>query len=174
MTKNIKLNMSRRIRRTPFTNKVEECGVSDFTVVNHMLLPKGFKNSIEEDYWHLSQHVQIWDVSCQRQVQITGPDASKLVQLMTPRSLKNMETGKCFYIPIIDENAGMINDPVLLKLDDEDCKSEYEMVCKTGDYFSEKKIISEIVVKFKMPNPNKKYHIPIIISPNGYSIWWSD
>ena len=50
MTKNIKLNMSRRIRRTPFTNKVEECGVSDFTVVNHMLLPKGFKNSIEEDY----------------------------------------------------------------------------------------------------------------------------
>ena len=51
--KNIKLNMSRRIRRTPFTNKVEECGVSDFTVVNHMLLPKGFKNTVEEDYWHL-------------------------------------------------------------------------------------------------------------------------
>ena len=111
--------MSRRIRRTPFTNKVEESGVSDFTVVNHMLLPKGFKNSIEEDYWHLSKHVQIWDVSCQRQVQITGPDALKLVQLMTPRTLKNMEIGKCFYIPIIDENAGMINDPVLLKLDDD-------------------------------------------------------
>jgi dimethylsulfoniopropionate demethylase len=119
MQSNIKLNMSRRIRRTPFTNKVEECGVSDFTVVNHMLLPKGFKNTIEEDYWHLSEHVQIWDVSCQRQVQVSGPDAEKLVQLMTPRSLKNMETGKCFYIPIIDENAGMINDPVLLKLDDD-------------------------------------------------------
>ena len=115
----IKLNMSRRIRRTPFTNKVEECGVSDFTVVNHMLLPKGFKNSIEEDYWHLSQHVQIWDVSCQRQVQISGPDSEKLVQFLTPRSIKNMETGKCFYIPMIDENAGMINDPVLLKLDDD-------------------------------------------------------
>ena len=111
--------MSRRIRRTPFTNKVEQCGVSDFTVVNHMLLPKGFKNSVEEDYWHLNEHVQIWDVSCQRQVQISGPDAQKLVQKMTPRSIKNMETGKCFYIPIIDENAGMINDPVLLKLDDD-------------------------------------------------------
>ena len=48
MSKNIKLNMSRRIRRTPFTNKVEECGVSDFTVVNQMLLPKGLKNTIEE------------------------------------------------------------------------------------------------------------------------------
>ena len=54
-SKNIKLNMSRRIRRTPFTNKVEECGVSDFTVVNHMLLPKGFKNTVEEDYWHLRE-----------------------------------------------------------------------------------------------------------------------
>ena len=119
MTKNIKLNMSRRIRRTPYTNKVEEHGVSDFTVVNHMLLPKGYKKSVEEDYWHLSKEVQIWDVSCQRQVQISGPDALKLVQKMTPRSLKKMEIGKCFYIPMLNENAGMINDPVLLKLEDD-------------------------------------------------------
>ena len=119
MSKNIKLNMSRRIRRTPYTNKVEEHGVSDFTVVNHMLLPKGYKKSVEEDYWHLSKEVQIWDVSCQRQVQISGPDALKLVQKMTPRSLKKMEIGKCFYIPMLNENAGMINDPVLLKLEDD-------------------------------------------------------
>ena len=119
MSKNIKLNMSRRIRRTPYTNRVEEHGVSDFTVVNHMLLPKGYKNTVEEDYWHLSKEVQIWDVSCQRQVQICGPDAAKLIQKLTPRSIKNMETGKCFYIPMLNENAGMINDPVLLKLDDD-------------------------------------------------------
>ncbi|MDC0216409.1 dimethylsulfoniopropionate demethylase, partial [Candidatus Pelagibacter sp.] len=86
---------------------------------NHMLLPKGFKNSVEEDYWHLNKDVQIWDVSCQRQVQISGADALKLVQKMTPRSLKNMEIGKCFYIPMLNENAGMINDPVLLKLEDD-------------------------------------------------------
>ena len=61
----------------------------------------------------------MWDVSCQRQVQISGPDASKLVQRLTPRSITKMETGKCFYIPILNENAGMINDPVLLKLDDD-------------------------------------------------------
>ena len=118
-SQNIKLNMSRRIRRTPFTNKVEKLGVSDFTVVNHMLLPKGFRKTVEEDYWHLNKHVQLWDVSCQRQVQITGKDAFKLIQKLTPRSLKNMETGKCFYIPILNEHGGMINDPVLLKLDDD-------------------------------------------------------
>ena len=118
-SQNIKLNMSRRIRRTPFTNKVEKLGVSDFTVVNHMLLPKGFRKTVEEDYWHLNKHVQLWDVSCQRQVQITGKDAFKLIQKLTPRPLKNMETGKCFYIPILNEHGGMINDPVLLKLDDD-------------------------------------------------------
>ena len=60
------------------------------------------------------------------------------------------------------------------ELSNDDCKCEYEMICKTADYFLEKKIISEIIIKFKMEDPKKKYHIPIIISPNGYSIWWSD
>ena len=91
-SKNIKLNMSRRIRRTPFTDRVEKLGVSDFTVVNHMLLPKGFRKTVEQDYWHLSKHVQLWDVSCQRQVQISGKDAFKLIQKLTPRPLKKMQT----------------------------------------------------------------------------------
>ena len=54
-----------------------------------------------------------------------------------------------------------------------DCNCDYEMVCKTADYFSKKKIVSEIIIKFRMEDPKKKYHLPIIISPNGYSIWWS-
>lgn len=110
------LNMSRRIRRTPFTDKVEQHGVSGFSVVNHMLLPKAFQASVEEDYWHLREHVQIWDVSCQRQVEIVGPDAAKLAQWMTPRDLRKARVGQGLYIPLIDENAGMINDPVFLKL----------------------------------------------------------
>ena len=78
---------------------------------------------------------------------------------------------KVFFETKTDSGGRLLKE---FKLDDEDCKSEYEMVCKTGDYFSEKKIISEVVVKFKMPDPNKKYHIPIIISPNSYTAWWSD
>ena len=110
------LNMSRRIRRTPYTGKVEEAGVRGFSVVNHMLLPKAFGTTVEEDYWHLRKYVQIWDVSVQRQVQITGPDAAALVQWMTPRNISKAKVGDCFYIPIIDANGGMINDPVMLKL----------------------------------------------------------
>ena len=112
------LSMSRRIRRTPFTDNVELCGVSGFTVINHMLMPKSFQSTVEEDYWHLSKHVQIWDVSCQRQVEVSGQDAEKLIQFMTPRIIKDMSVGQCLYIPLIDENAGMINDPVLLKIND--------------------------------------------------------
>jgi len=110
------LNMSRRIRRTPYTGRVEEAGVRGFSVVNHMLLPKAFGTTVEEDYWHLRKYVQIWDVSVQRQVQITGPDAAALVQWMTPRNIAKAKIGDCFYIPIIDANGGMINDPVMLKL----------------------------------------------------------
>jgi len=113
------LNMSRRIRRTPYTSKIEQVGVRGFSVVNHMLLPKAFQPSVEEDYWHLREHVQLWDVSCQRQVQITGPDAAKLVQWMTPRDISKALVGDCLYIPIIDADAGLINDPVMLKLSED-------------------------------------------------------
>ena len=110
------LHMSRRIRRTPYTSKVEQAGVRGFSVVNHTLLPKAFQPSVEEDYWHLREHVQLWDVACQRQVQIQGPDAAKLVQWMTPRDINQALVGDCFYVPIIDADAGLINDPVMLKL----------------------------------------------------------
>ena len=110
------LNMSRRIRRTPYTDRVEAHGVRGFSVVNHMLLPKAFQPDVEDDYFHLRSNVQIWDVAVQRQVQITGQDAARLVQMMTPRDISAAVTGQCLYLPLIDQNAGMLNDPVLLKL----------------------------------------------------------
>ena len=112
------LNMSRRIRRTPYTDKVEAVGVSGFSVVNHMLLPKAFRHSVSDDFLHLREHVQIWDVSCQRQVEIKGKDAFHLVQWMTPRDLGHAKIGQCLYVPLTDQRGGLINDPVLLKLAD--------------------------------------------------------
>lgn len=87
-----------------------------YSIVNHMLLPKAFGCSTEEDYWQLREHVQLWDVSCQRQVEIQGLDAARLLQWMTPRDLRNAKIDQCLYVPLIDQNAGMLNDPILLKL----------------------------------------------------------
>ncbi|MEZ5773485.1 MAG: dimethylsulfoniopropionate demethylase [Hyphomicrobiaceae bacterium] len=109
------LAVSRRTRRTPFTERLAAHGVKGYTVYNHMLLPTAFR-SLEEDYWHLRRHVQVWDVFCERQVELKGPDAFRLTQMMTPRDLSRIEIGQCVYAPIIDEAAGMINDPVVIRL----------------------------------------------------------
>ncbi|WP_323772414.1 dimethylsulfoniopropionate demethylase [Antarctobacter sp.] len=109
------LSPSRRLRRTPFSDGVEAAGVKAYTVYNHMLLPTMFR-SVEEDYRHLKEAVQVWDVACERQVELRGPDAGRLVQLLTPRDLRPMLPGQCYYIPIVDETGGMLNDPVAVKL----------------------------------------------------------
>ncbi|MEL7178706.1 MAG: dimethylsulfoniopropionate demethylase [Pseudomonadota bacterium] len=109
---------SRRIRRTPFTDGVEAAGVKGYTVYNHMLLPTVFR-SVEEDYHHLKTAVQVWDVSVERQVELRGPDAARLMQMLTPRDLRGMMPGQCFYVPIVDETGGMLNDPVALKLSED-------------------------------------------------------
>jgi len=106
---------SRRLRRTPFSEGVEAAGVKGYTVYNHMLLPTVFE-SVVADYRHLKDNVQIWDVSCERQVELRGPDAHRLMQMLTPRDLSNMQLGQCFYVPIVDETGGMLNDPVAVKL----------------------------------------------------------
>ncbi len=109
------LSPSRRLRRTPFSDGVEAAGVKAYTVYNHMLLPTVFR-SVEEDYRHLKEAVQVWDVACERQVEIRGPDAGRLVQHLTPRDLRGMLPGQCYYLPIVDETGGMLNDPVAVKL----------------------------------------------------------
>ncbi len=115
---NPQLSVSRRTRSTPFTNRVEAAGVTAYTVYNHMLLPTVFE-SVEADYWHLCEHVQVWDVSAERQVAIEGPDAYPLIQLMTPRDLSKAKVGKCFYLPLCNVDGGIINDPIAIKLDEQ-------------------------------------------------------
>ncbi|WP_377187958.1 dimethylsulfoniopropionate demethylase [Ruegeria meonggei] len=109
------ISLSRRLRRTPFSEGVEAAGVRGFTVYNRMLLPTVFE-SVQADYRHLKSHVQVWDVSCERQVELRGPDAARLMQMLTPRDLRGMLPGQCYYVPIVDETGGMLNDPVAVKL----------------------------------------------------------
>ena len=112
------ISPSRRLRRTPFSDGVEAAGVKAYTVYNRMLLPTMFE-SVEADYRHLKDHVQVWDVSVERQVELRGPDAGRLMQMLTPRDLRSMLPGQCYYVPIVDETGGMLNDPVAVKLSED-------------------------------------------------------
>ena len=114
---NFSIAKSRRLRGTPYTSRIEKQGVTAYTIYNHMLLPAAF-GSLENSYHHLKEHVQVWDVAAERQVEISGKDSAKLVQLMTCRDLSKSKDGRCYYCPIIDENAGLINDPVVLRFNE--------------------------------------------------------
>ena len=113
--KNFTITKSRRIRSTPFTSRIEKQGVKSYSVYNHMLLPTVFE-SFEKEYLHLKEHVQVWDVSVQREIEISGEESYKLLQLMTCRDLSKAKIKKCYYAPLIDKKGNMINDPLIYKL----------------------------------------------------------
>ena len=107
---------------------------------------------------------------------INGHHASKVDVFIFQINTKNER--RLFFKTFTDDGGRILKE---FNLSNDDCLCVYEMVIKTGDYFIKeyknifkKRIVSEIVVKFKMEDPKKMYHIPIIISPNSYSIWWSE
>lgn len=104
-----------RLRKSPFYAATRRYGCDAFSVYNHMLMPVWYGDP-EEEFWRLIEHVTLWDVACERQVEITGPDAARFVQLLTPRNLDTCTVGKCRYVILTAEDGGIINDPVLLRL----------------------------------------------------------
>ena len=104
-----------RIRRSPFFDATIAEGVASFTVYNHMYMPTGFGDPMAE-YWRLIRGVVMWDVACERQVELAGPDAGRLAQVLCPRKLDRMKPGQGWYVPICDHQGVLLNDPILLKL----------------------------------------------------------
>lgn len=104
-----------RLRRSPFFEATQRHGARAYTVYNHMLFPVCFAD-LEEEYWHLVRHVTLWDVSVERQVEITGQDAFAFTNMLTPRDLARCAVGQGKYVVITADDGGIINDPVLLRL----------------------------------------------------------
>ena len=119
MTKLKDFGFGTQIRKSPFFDATVRWGAKDFSVYNHMYIPRDFGDP-EQNFWNLINDAILCDVAVERQVQIKGPDASKFVQMMTPRDLSNMQVGQCKYVILINQFGGVLNDPVLLKVED-DC-----------------------------------------------------
>ncbi len=92
-----------------------EAGCTSWDLYNHMLIPTLYDDD-EKEYRHLLEHVTLWDVAVERQVEITGPDAARFAQLLTCRDLSGCAVGQCKYAPIIAPDGGIVNDPILLRL----------------------------------------------------------
>ena len=104
-----------QIRKSPFFEATVNWGATGFSVYNHMYIPRDFGDP-EENFWNLVNDAILCDVSVERQVEISGPDAAQFVQFLTPRDLSKMKVGQCKYILITNEDGGLLNDPVLLRL----------------------------------------------------------
>ncbi|MDC0395783.1 glycine cleavage system protein T [Candidatus Pelagibacter sp.] len=104
-----------QIRKSPYFNSTVKWGATGFSVYNHMYIPRDF-GSPEQNFWNLVNEAILCDVAVERQVEITGPDAAKFVQLLTPRDLSKLSIGQCKYVLIVNNEGGILNDPVLLRL----------------------------------------------------------
>ena len=106
-----------QIRKSPFFNATVRWGAKGFSVYNHMYIPRDFGDP-EQNFWNLIEKAILCDVAVERQVEITGPDAYKFVQILTPRDLSKLSVGQCKYILIVNSDGGILNDPVLLRLEE--------------------------------------------------------
>ncbi|WP_300436589.1 glycine cleavage T C-terminal barrel domain-containing protein [uncultured Mameliella sp.] len=104
-----------QIRKSPYFDATVRWGAKGFSVYNHMYIPRDFGDP-EQNFWNLVNDAILCDVAVERQVEITGPDAAKFVQMLTPRNLSKMAVGQCKYVLITNAQGGILNDPILLRL----------------------------------------------------------
>jgi aminomethyltransferase len=104
-----------QIRKSPYFDSTVKWGATGFSVYNHMYIPRDF-GSPEQNFWNLIEKSILCDVAVERQVEITGPDAFKFTQLLTPRDLSKLAIGQCKYVLITNNEGGILNDPVLLRI----------------------------------------------------------
>jgi glycine cleavage system aminomethyltransferase T len=107
-----------RLRRSPFFEATQRYGPKGFTVYNHTLFPTHF-DDFEAEYRHLLEHVTLWDVAVERNVEVTGPDGARFAQLLTCRDLSTCAVGQGKYVLITAPDGGILNDPVMLRIDED-------------------------------------------------------
>ena len=113
-----KFSFGTQVRKSPYSDAALRWGANGFSVYNHMYIPRDFGDPIQ-NFWNLVNDAILCDVSVERQVEITGPDAASFVQYLSCRDLSNCQVGQCKYVLITDQDGGIINDPILLKLADD-------------------------------------------------------
>jgi aminomethyltransferase len=122
------LQRGARLRRSPYFDATQRAGCRGYTVYNHMLLPIQYA-AFEAEYEQLLAGVTLWDVAVERNVEIAGPDGMRFAELLTPRDLSKCPVGRGRYVLLTDEAGGIVNDPVLLRLEE----NRFWLACADSD-----------------------------------------
>ena len=115
MTQTQDFGFGTQIRKSPYFDATVRWGATGFSVYNHMYIPRDFGDPVQ-NFWNLINDAILCDVAVERQVEITGPDAARFAQLLTPRDLSKMAVGQCKYVLITNAQGGILNDPIMLRL----------------------------------------------------------
>ncbi len=106
-----------RLRKSPYFYASRKHGVKRYSVYNHTYHPRHYGDPVGE-YWHLLKAVTMWDVGVERQIEISGPDAFRFTNFMVPRDMNKCEVRQAKYVFVTAPDGGIINDPVLLRLEE--------------------------------------------------------
>ncbi|MGH8791031.1 MAG: glycine cleavage T C-terminal barrel domain-containing protein [Stackebrandtia sp.] len=112
-----KVMLYTRLRKSPYFWKSRQHGVAMYSVYNHTYHPRHYGDPIGE-YWALLNGVTLWDVVVERQIEISGPDAFEFTNMLVPRDLSKCKVEQCKYVFITAPDGGIVNDPVLLRLEE--------------------------------------------------------
>ena len=110
-----KFSFGTQVRKSPFSDAALRWGARGFSVYNHMYIPRDFGDPVQ-NFWNLVNEAILCDVAVERQVEITGKDAARFTQYLSCRDLSSCAVGQCKYVLLTDQDGGVINDPILLKL----------------------------------------------------------
>ncbi|MFP4126564.1 MAG: glycine cleavage T C-terminal barrel domain-containing protein [Alphaproteobacteria bacterium] len=116
----VEMLISTRVRKSPYWHLSVEAGCWRCTVYNRMYHPRGYVRPEDggamAEYDALVNHVTMWNVAVERQIQVKGPDAEAFVNYVITRDATKIRPMHGKYVILCNEDGGILNDPVLLRI----------------------------------------------------------
>ena len=116
----VEMLISTRVRKSPYWHLSMEAGCWRATVYNRIYHPRGYVRPQDggamAEYDALVNHVSLWNVAVERQIQVKGPDAAAFVNHVITRDATLIKPMHGKYVILCNEDGGILNDPVLLRL----------------------------------------------------------
>ena len=80
--------------------------------------------------------------------------------------------GRQSVFDVFADAEGRINETV--SIDASNIGAEFELVMHAADYFgASDAVVPCVVMRLVINDANRRYHLPVMLSPNSYSTWWS-
>ena len=111
--------IDQRVRKGPYWHLSQAAGCWCHSVYNRIYHPRAYikpeDGGLMEEYRYLTEHVTMWNVAVERQIQVKGPDAEKFTDLVITRKASSCAVMKARYVILCNQYGGVLNDPVLLR-----------------------------------------------------------